>query len=77
MPEARRKGKDVRARVRAGFILRGTTLTEWCRANDLDQGFASNILKGNSRGPRALVLRRRMMTDSGAYALAQAASPDA
>ena len=77
MPEGRRKGKDVRPRVRAGFLLKGTTLTEWCRSNSVDQGFASNILKGNSRGPRSLALRRRMMTDSGAYALTQAASPDA
>lgn len=77
MPEARRRGKDVRARVRAGFILRGTTLTDWCRANDLDPGWASNILKGNARGPRALRLRRQMMSDSGAYALAQVASPNA
>ena len=77
MPEAVRKGKDVRARVRAGFMLKGTTVTEWCRANGVDQGWASNILKGLSRTPKALRLRRQMMTDSGAYSLPQSPSPDA
>ena len=77
MPELQRRDRDVRARVRAGFILKGTSLTEWCRANGVDQGWASNILKAAPRGTRARTLRRRMMTDSGAYALAQAASPDA
>jgi hypothetical protein len=76
MREARRRDKDVRARVRAGFILKGTTVTEWCRANEVDQGWASNILKGLSRGPRSLRLRRQMMTDSGAYSLPQLISPD-
>ena len=65
MPEAQRRDRDVRARVRAGFILKGTSLTEWCRENGVDQGWASNILKASPRGTRARTLRRRMMMDSG------------
>ena len=52
-------GKVRYQRVRAAFILRGTTLNEWCRANGVHIQNVREAFFGRMRGPvgRALVQR--------------------
>lgn len=52
--------------VRAGFIGRGTTLAEWCRAHDVDTSWAWRVLRGAHNGPKAKALRVRIARAAGA-----------
>lgn len=57
---------DKLAQVRAGFIVQGTTLAQWCRNNGVDPSWAWKVLKGEHLGQRSLALRRRLLTASRA-----------
>lgn len=59
---------DYNARVKAGFILRGTTLGAWCRANGVWPSYAYMVLKGSTNGPTAQALRQQLLTASSAEA---------
>ena len=48
------------AAARAGFIIQGTTLRQWCQANGVDPGYAHKALSGANRGPSAIALRDRI-----------------
>jgi hypothetical protein len=50
--------------VRAGFVLGGTTLATWCRANGIDPGYAHKALAGKTNGPKARQLRDRILSAS-------------
>jgi hypothetical protein len=54
------------ARVKAGFILEGTTLKGWCRANGVDARYAHKVLAGQHTGPKAKALKRRIIQASRA-----------
>lgn len=45
--------RDLYLAVRAAFILRGTTLNEWCKANGLNRQTVEKALKGERYGRRA------------------------
>lgn len=51
--------------VRAAFILKGTTLKAWCRANNTHFSNARNCLVGSWDGPAARKMRARLIKDSG------------
>lgn len=53
------------ARVKAAFILRGTTLRAWCRSEGISTAYASRALAGKQLGPKAAALRERLLTASG------------
>jgi hypothetical protein len=55
---------DIAPQVRAGFVLRGTSLRAWCRANDIDPGYAHKVLAGKTQGPKALKLRAKLFEAS-------------
>lgn len=61
---------DRLAAVRAGFIVQGTTLTQWCRGAGVDPSWAFKVMKGEHLGRRSLDLRRRLLSASGADRLA-------
>lgn len=58
-------GRDLYNRVRAGFILKGSSLTAWCNANGVKQQNALHCLIGSWDGPKSKELRKKMVFDSG------------
>lgn len=49
---------DILPAVRARFIERGTTLTQWCRGNGVDPARACRVLQGRHLGPKGSALRQ-------------------
>lgn len=47
--------------ARAGFILQGTTFTQWCRDHGLDRVHARVALLGQRNGPKAKALRQTVL----------------
>lgn len=47
--------------VRTGFILQGTTLTQWCRENGTHISNARNALIGTWDGPKGRAMRERIV----------------
>lgn len=58
-------GPDLVKRVRAGFVLQGTTLGRWCRDNKVMPQHARLALLGGWNGPKGTALRERLMAASG------------
>lgn len=54
-------GFDLHKRVRAGFLLQGTSLTEWCRANGTHISNARGALLGTWNGPKGREMRTRIV----------------
>lgn len=54
------------ARAKAGFVLKGTTLRQWCRSAGVDTGYATKALTGKQSGPKARELSARILRASGA-----------
>lgn len=54
-------GLDLHKRVRAGFVLQGKTLTEWCRANGTTVTNARAALLGTWNGPKGRAMRSRIV----------------
>lgn len=52
-------------RVRAGFMLKGTTLTEWCRQNGTHISNARNALIGTWDGPKGQAMRAKLVMAAG------------
>lgn len=60
------KGSDtLLLRVRGDFIRQGTTLAEYCRANDIDPANAHRILRGHRDGPTARRQRKSIAQAAG------------
>ncbi|MGN7832641.1 hypothetical protein ACTJI2_13625 [Pseudoxanthomonas sp. 22568] len=54
-------GPDLVNKVKAGFILQGTTLTQWCRENGTNISNARNALFGTWNGPKGKAMRLRVV----------------
>lgn len=52
--------------VKAGFILKGTSMRAWCQAQGVDTGYASKALAGKQSGPKAQALKDRIIQASRA-----------
>jgi hypothetical protein len=52
------------SRVKAGFVLKGTSLHAWCRDNDVSPSYAHAVLTGATNGPAAQALRQRLLNAS-------------
>lgn len=55
---------DFHARVKAGFVLAGTTLNSWCHKNGVSPSYAHAVLTGATNGPAAQALRQRLLNAS-------------
>ena len=55
---------DLYAEVRAGFVRKHTTLSQWCRANGVFRENARDALKGVWVGPKARQLIERLVQAS-------------
>ncbi len=58
-------GKASYQKARAGFILKGTTLTEWCKANGTHIQNVRAAFFGDWNGPGAEKIKRRVTEASG------------
>ena len=58
--------RDLFLKTRAGFVAQGTTLSRWCRENGVRRQNAQQALIGSWDGPKARVLRHRLIEASGA-----------
>lgn len=56
---------DLYNRVRAGFVARGSTLSKWCRENEINPTNARSCLAGVWNGPKGKQLRQRLIDESG------------
>jgi lambda repressor-like predicted transcriptional regulator len=50
--------------VRAGFVLQGTSLTEFCREQGLDRRHVHSALSGRWKGPKANALAQKVFAAS-------------
>lgn len=57
--------KDLYNKVKAGFIIKGTTLGAWCRESGVKQSNVMSCLVGSWDGPKAKVLRAKLIIESG------------
>lgn len=54
-------GKPLLASVRAGYVMKGTSLYRWCGENGIKRQYAAEVLTGRRNGPKAQALRRRLI----------------
>ncbi|MBF0622895.1 MAG: hypothetical protein HQL54_13320 [Magnetococcales bacterium] len=59
-------GRDLFLKVKAAFILQDTTITQWCKANEISISGASSALIGSWNGPKGKEVRQRVYEASGA-----------
>ncbi|WP_299072803.1 hypothetical protein [uncultured Paraglaciecola sp.] len=58
-------GRELYNHVRGGFVTKGSSLTEWCKKQGVNYQNATQCLTGSWDGPKAKVLRNKMIADSG------------
>lgn len=70
---ATNSGKDLRTlqRVKANFILKGTSFHEYCINNDIDHGSATKALTKKWTGVKAKALRQKIIDASKAKKIIQ------
>ena len=56
------------ARVKAGFVAKGTSLNQWCRAHSIKRQNASKALLSQWSSPAARELRTKLLKESGVAA---------
>ncbi|MCW8856080.1 MAG: hypothetical protein OQJ95_01870 [Kangiella sp.] len=56
---------DLYNKVKGAFISKGTTLTAWCRKNDLKVPNVRSALIGSWNGKAAKKLRTRIVASAG------------
>ena len=54
-------GPQLHLRVRTGFLLQGTSLTEWCRSNGTHISNARGALLGTWNGPKGKAMRNKII----------------
>lgn len=62
-------GRALYDRVRAAFILKGTTMEAWCRKNKVARQNAICATVGSWNGPKGKAVRRKIIEDSGVAGL--------
>ena len=67
-------GPDLYQRVRAGFVMKGTSLTRWCREKGINPTGARTALTGGWNGPKGRQLRSDLIKASGILASSTMAS---
>jgi hypothetical protein len=62
-------GQDLMNLVKGGFILKGKTMSGWCRENSICRTNAQWAVLGKRNGPKAQALRERLIKASNAIKL--------
>lgn len=60
---------DLYQAVRAAFMLKGTSLAQWCKENNVLLETARQTLAGLRRNSEAIELRQRLMRAAGVEAV--------
>lgn len=58
-------GPELNREIRAGFVRQGTTLTRWCKDNDLRIGNVRDAIFGSWDGPKGQALRAKVAKAAG------------
>ncbi|MFI3273733.1 hypothetical protein [Vibrio sp.] len=56
---------DLYTKVKAGFLLKGTSLHRWCIDNEVKRQAAAQALKGIWNGPKSNELKQRLIEAAG------------
>ncbi|MEC7308551.1 hypothetical protein [Vibrio crassostreae] len=56
---------DLYTKVKAGFLLRGTTFSRWCIENNVQRQNATQALKGVWNGPKSTELKEKIIKSAG------------
>ena len=56
---------DLLTKIRAGFILKGTTMNAWCAKHAINRPNATMAILGGWRGPKAKRLVARIKRAAG------------
>ncbi|CAK6715499.1 conserved hypothetical protein (fragment) [Vibrio harveyi] len=56
---------DLYTKVKAGFLLRGTSLHRWCIDNGVKRQAAAQALKGIWNGPKSTDLKQKLIEAAG------------
>lgn len=51
--------------VRAGFVLQGTTYTQWCREQGVDPSLVRQAIYGLWNGPKGRACRTKVLRAAG------------
>lgn len=65
--------RDLYNRVRAGFVIQGSSLTAWCNSHGVKQQNILHCLVGSWNGPKSQALREQVVIDAGIYDPSKAA----
>lgn len=65
MSQVNAAGRELLARVRAGFIIKGTTLAQWCRSQGIHPSAARQAIYGTWGGPKGRAVRERILAAAG------------
>jgi hypothetical protein len=57
--------RDLLMQVRAGFLLKHTTLAQWCRESGIHPSAARQAIYGTWDGPKGRVMRARILKAAG------------
>lgn len=57
--------RDLYNRVRAGFVMQGSSLTAWCNKHDVKPQNVLHCLVGSWNGPKSQALREQIAIDAG------------
>lgn len=57
--------RDLLRKIKASFILRGTTMAAWCRENGVNPPNAREAVMGTWDGPAGRALRGRLCQVAG------------
>lgn len=57
-------GRDLLMKVRGAFIYHNSSLSKWCRDNNVEMTHARDCLLGGWNGPKAKALRAKLVSDS-------------
>lgn len=67
-------GHDLLMKVRGAFIYHNSSLSKWCRDNEIEMTHARDCLLGGWNGPKAKALRAKLVSASRAAVLVRTAA---
>lgn len=57
--------RDLYNRVRAGFVMQGSSLSAWCNLHGVKHQNILHCLVGSWNGPKSQALREQVVVDAG------------
>lgn len=70
MSTARTDAALLIKRIRAGFLVQDTTLTDWCRAQGIHTSAVRQAIYGTWAGPKGRAIKAKVLRAAGVRAAA-------